>query len=57
MNDRTPIVRTPNGDDAPQDHAISVLLIVLVALTLLGAAGLLAWDMTHPQVRTVQRHP
>lgn len=50
-----PLTRTPNGDDAPQDHAISILLIVLVAITLLGTAGLLAWDMTHPQPAVTHR--
>ena len=52
-----PLTRTPNGDDAPQDHAISILLIVLVFLSLVATAGLLAWDMTHPQPAVTHRTP
>lgn len=57
MNDRTPLVRTPNGDDDPRDHAIGVLLTVLLVIFLAATAVAMTWDMTHPQVRTVQRHP
>lgn len=52
-----PLTRTPNGDDAPQDHDIGVLLVVLVALSLFATAGLLAWDMTHPQPAVTHRTP